>query len=130
MTDMGYSTPCHVWNGARDSSGYGQSRWKGRTIGAHIRAWIEAGRGVIEGLQFDHLCRVRACVNVEHLEQITQTENVRRGAHTKLTWPLVTEIRERYAAGGISQPALAREYGVTQGNISSILLGHTWKVGS
>lgn len=129
VTEMGYATPCHVWNGAT-KDGYAITRWNGKTIAAHIRAWVESGRELVVGLQLDHLCRVRACVNVDHLEQVTRAENVRRSARTKLTWALVTEIRERYAAGGVSQPTLAREYDVSQGNISSILLGHTWKVGT
>lgn len=31
------------------------------------------------GLQIDHLCRNPACVNPDHLEPVTQSENVRRG---------------------------------------------------
>jgi len=32
-----------------------------------------------EGLELDHLCRVRSCVNPLHLEPVTHQENVRRG---------------------------------------------------
>lgn len=32
-----------------------------------------------EGMQIDHLCRVRRCVNPAHLEPVSQTENIRRG---------------------------------------------------
>lgn len=46
----------------------------------------------------------------------------------KLSDDQVAEIRERYAVGGISQTALAREYGVNQTNISSIVRGDTYKV--
>jgi hypothetical protein len=77
-------------------------------------------------MQLDHLCRQSDCVNVAHLEQVSPAENARRSRATKLTWEQVREIRARYAAGGISQPQLAREYGVVQGNISSVLLGKTW----
>jgi predicted transcriptional regulator len=36
------------------------------------------------------------------------------------------EIRERYARGGVTQAALAREYGVHQPTVSSICSGKTW----
>lgn len=39
----------------------------------HHRAPISAG------VVLDHLCRVRHCVNPAHLEEVSQTENVRRG---------------------------------------------------
>ena len=34
-----------------------------------------------EGLVIDHLCRNRACYNPDHLEVVTQKENLRRGLH-------------------------------------------------
>lgn len=35
--------------------------------------------------QLDHLCRIRACVNPWHLEQVTASENVRRGRLAEVT---------------------------------------------
>jgi len=45
----------------------------------------------------------------------------------KLNWDQVRDIRARYAAGGIRQIDLAREYGVTQPNIGDIVRGNTWR---
>ena len=32
-----------------------------------------------DGLDLDHLCRVRSCVNPDHLEPVSRYENLRRG---------------------------------------------------
>lgn len=89
--DHGYETPCWIWQlkkthpTARSSGGYGTLRAKGKEYLAH-RYYYEQHRGPIpEGLTLDHLCRVRHCVNPEHLEPVTHLENVRRGRSMKLT---------------------------------------------
>ena len=70
---------CWVWTGRMATNGYGQFWDQGRTILAH-RAAYQALRGVIPaGLELDHLCRNRGCVNPDHLEPVTSQENTRRG---------------------------------------------------
>ncbi len=72
-------TGCWVWTRYLDASGYGRLRVDGRKTLAH-RAAFELLRGPIpEGLQIDHLCRRRACVNPDHLEPVSLQENVARG---------------------------------------------------
>ena len=62
-----------------DRSGYVRVCIGGVRVPAH-RAVYEAIIGAIpDGLQLDHLCRVRACVNPAHLEPVTCRENIRRG---------------------------------------------------
>jgi DNA-binding MarR family transcriptional regulator len=48
---------------------------------------------------------------------------------TKLTNEQVTDIRQRYAAGGVTQYALAAEYGIDQGHVSAIVNGKKRKGG-
>lgn len=70
---------CWLWAASEKNGGYGQF-WDGeRNVRAHRWAY-ETYRGPIpSGLQMDHLCRVRCCVNPFHLEAVTQQENIRRG---------------------------------------------------
>lgn len=71
---------CWLWQGPTDRHGYGvYHRRQPGTNFAH-RLMYEALVGPIpEGLVIDHLCRVPACCNPEHLEPVTQAENIRRG---------------------------------------------------
>jgi hypothetical protein len=69
---------CWEWTGYM-AHGYGYIRIDGRLRRAH-RVVYEAMRGQIPaGLVIDHLCKNKACVNPDHLEPVTQGENVRRG---------------------------------------------------
>lgn len=70
---------CWVWTGSRDPNGYGQIAVDGRPRKAHRVAYAALVGPIPDGLQLDHLCRVRACVNPDHLEPVTLRENVARG---------------------------------------------------
>nr|WP_157095381.1 HNH endonuclease [Hoyosella altamirensis] len=48
-------------------------------IRAHRWAYIQLISDIPDGLQLDHLCRVRACVNPWHLEPVTPYVNWERG---------------------------------------------------
>ncbi len=71
---------CWIWQGTKfQSSGYGRLKVGGREYVAH-RFVYEALKGLVPaGRQLDHLCRVRACVNPDHLEPVTARENQKRG---------------------------------------------------
>lgn len=71
---------CWLWFGCRMRSGYGKLGRKGKTLLAH-RYSYELLKGVIpKGLTIDHLCRVRNCVNPDHLEAVTIGVNTLRGS--------------------------------------------------
>ena len=54
---------------------------------AHRWAYEDKVGPIPEGLDIDHLCRVRACVNPGHLEPVTRAENIRRAAAAKNACP-------------------------------------------
>lgn len=77
--DMGFESPCLVWTASR-RYGYGVFRWDNRSALAHRVAYEAMVGPVPAGLQLDHLCRTRTCVNWNHLEPVTCRENLLRGA--------------------------------------------------
>lgn len=69
---------CWIWIGGQSDNGYGAYWVKTTNVGAH-RISYEAHKGPIEdGMHIDHLCRVRCCVNPDHLEVVTPKENLHR----------------------------------------------------
>lgn len=76
---------CWIWTGAMTADGYGNfsygSRLDGsrKTTTAHRAAYEALVGTVAKGMEVDHLCRVRNCVNPDHLEVVTKHENWRRG---------------------------------------------------
>jgi hypothetical protein len=72
-------TPCWIWDGAPNDLGYGSVWINGRCIKAHVWIWEQGHGAVPPGMELDHLCRRRLCVNPAHLEPVTHRENVLRG---------------------------------------------------
>jgi len=70
---------CWLWLGSQNGNGYGKFNLNGKTIYAHRYSYIKHIGIISEGLQIDHKCRVRCCVNPAHLEAVTSKENNRRG---------------------------------------------------
>ena len=71
--------PCWLWLGGQMNNGYGQF-WNGRNmVLAHRFAYELLVGPIPEGLESDHLCRVRNCVNAGHLEPVSHLINVQRG---------------------------------------------------
>lgn len=126
VEDRGFETMCWVWLRATTKNGYGIIRRDRRNQPAHVWFYEQKYGPVPDGKQLDHLCRVRACANPDHVEPVTHAENGRRGRATILDWPRVHEIR-RLAATGARHASIAATFGVAPRTISGIVAGDRWK---
>lgn len=74
---------CWEWIGYISPHGYGMfgvhrgGKWQ--KIGAHRISYELYVGPIPDGLQIDHLCRNRKCVNPKHIEAVTKRENLVRG---------------------------------------------------
>lgn len=69
---------CWLWVGHLNNMGYGSLRITRRSDLAHRLMHEELVGPIPDGLEVDHICRVRRCVNPAHLELVTHGENIRR----------------------------------------------------
>jgi hypothetical protein len=114
---------CMEWDGTIQE-GYG---FQHKTFGeylAHRISYTFCYGPIPKGLEIDHRCTNRSCVNPEHLEAVTPQINSRRCYRTKLTVENVDEIR----ASSESPRTLARRFGVHRQTIRHIIKGINWKV--
>jgi len=125
---------CWLWTGHvnRDR---GQFKMPEKCLYAHRVAWLLVGNTIPDGHVIRHKCRSKNCVNPDHLETGTQADNmadmIRDGTSTrgtkhgncKLTEDQVRMIRARNTE---NQTRLAKEFGVSNITIHSILTGKNW----
>lgn len=126
---------CWLWLGAFDTGGYGHIGINRKMRIAHRVSYEMYKDKIPEGQNVCHSCDNRACVNPDHLFLGTHQENMadrnikgrqsKGSTHgpAKLTEAKVVEIR---SAKGVSQRALAAQYGVSRSAVVDILKGKNW----
>ena len=136
--DRGYVTPCWIWQGGIEASGYGYTCRDGRKCVVHRQAWVDANGPIPAGLLVCHHCDVPACMNPAHLFLGTQQDNIDdmmakgRGVIGERTWIAklseanVRDIRAAHRAGQ-SLASLAREFGVHKTTVREVVTRETWK---
>lgn len=135
------NTGCWLWSGTwvRDNYGtYGNTR-------AHRLSWMVFKGPIPKGRSVCHRCDTPSCVNPDHLFIGTHTDNMidasKKGRlnvkkpglqgenhhSSKITNQEARDISDKYKAGGISQYALARQYGICQAHVCRIIKSKRYK---
>jgi len=128
VEDRGFTSPCWIWNGAKDSRGYAEGKRKkdGGSVKEHRTQWEKRhGCSIPEGGQIHHLCEQTSCVNPDHLELVPTFQEHRRRHAKKLSLEKAREIRAALREGE-SGASLARRYGVSSAEITFIRQGVHW----
>ena len=72
------SESCWNWKSSVTKEGYGRIVINKRYVMAHRYSYEYYIGGIPKGLEIDHKCRNKGCVNPRHLEPVTHLENMRR----------------------------------------------------
>lgn len=123
---------CWLWNGKLDRDGHGRVTYKGIARSTHSLVYqLIVGAVPVPPLQIDHLCRVRRCVNPDHMEAVTVALNLQRGETAKLTVENVRRIRAEHPGLGKGSVAWNTWFGemfeVNPTTIRAVIGGKTWK---
>lgn len=74
--DKGGANGCWLWTGCVNTDGYGKFAIGCKMHSAHHFPWRWAGKEIPKRPHvLDHICKLRRCVNPEHLRVVTQREN-------------------------------------------------------
>jgi hypothetical protein len=144
MTRYTSTTPdtngCLIWTGAQRNS-YGAIKHEGRVLQSHCVAFVLAGGEMIQGHVIAHKCDVKLCVNPDHLECVTAQKN-NADAHARrvryaprgeeipnavLNDEIVKTIKRLYVPRKYSYVRIARELGLNEKLVHSVVSGKTWR---
>lgn len=129
---------CWEWKASRYPNGYGKFQLLAGAALAHRVAWMLTHGEIPTDMCICHHCDNKLCCNPSHLFLGSYADNMAdaalkgrtargtRNSHAKLDETKVRRILRLWATGGYTQQGLADMFGVTQANISYIVLRKTW----
>jgi hypothetical protein len=87
---------CWLWTLSLKGAGYAQMAYGDRrSVAVHIVAYELKYGPVPMGFELDHLCRVRICINPDHLEPVPHRVNILRGQAPIVARTLVLALHEQ-----------------------------------
>lgn len=86
---------CVEWVSPINQNGYGHFKFRSKNYKSHKWIYEQTVGPIPHGLELDHLCRNKVCVNIKHLEPVTHRENVLRG-----TAPAAKQARQTHCLNG------------------------------
>lgn len=72
------SKPCKYHKNKPQFDGYVMARFGGPKVYAHKYMWESKYGAVPDGLQLDHICNNRSCIEPDHCAPVTPSENIKR----------------------------------------------------
>jgi len=87
-------TGCLLWQGPLQDQGYGTITYQGKRWLAHRLFWTQFYGPIPDGLTIDHLCFIRNCVNIPHLEAISASVNTKRAMEKR--WAILQPICDKH----------------------------------
>lgn len=98
--DVRDGAECWNWLAAKTSGGYGRFRTPKTHLLAHRVSYELSVGPIADGLQLDHLCRNRSCVNPAHLEPVTPRVNTLRGSSVSAVNAVKTHCNHGHPLSG------------------------------
>ena len=136
--------PCKLTIKWLNNGGYSNTMYKGKLMLSHRATYLKNNPGYTFKPKdvIMHLCDVRNCIEITHLKLGTYKENIRdmvskgrgiynnkgsKNPNSTLVEEEILEIRRLYSNGGFLQRQLAKKFGISQQQVSMIVLNKHWK---
>lgn len=76
---------CMIWQGGKTSHGYGVVVYMNQQTTTHRVLYMLRHGAIPAGMEIDHTCNRRDCINPAHHQLVTHKENMQRGAQRRTT---------------------------------------------